>query len=78
MRILETQLQNGDAVRFIPIEPDKALELWPSITHHAQAALEHSVDDMTPVQLLNWVIQDKIILILIKEHVWMSKSYFRP
>lgn len=66
MKILNTRInKNGHVIGFSAIPPENAKAIWPSIEHHAQTALEHSFDGMTAENILQWVITDRLVLVVI-------------
>ncbi len=61
-------------IGFVAVAPQNARAIWPSIEHHASAALKHSTDGMTTKQILEWIVQDRLILVVITRNNKIAAS----
>lgn len=66
MRIVNAQTQTAeDPIRISLLEPADAKKIWHNVVQYADDALRHSFDDMTPEDILHWIISDRLLLLVV-------------
>ena len=66
MMIREAKIdERGDLVEVVAIPCQLAPKIWPMVEQYAAAALEHAFDGMTSEKILDYVLDDVLILVVI-------------